>query len=187
MLGPACKHVNDVAAQLGAARLLGPGIIDYALGAEPYSGAFVVVHEEDPERRRELAYFKMGEGPFYVFYTPFHLPHIQVASTIARAALQHDATVAPVGSMVCEVITVAKRGLKAGEVLDGVGGFLAYGLIDNVPVCRSADLLPMGLSGGATLVHDVTQDQPITFADVQLPSGRLSMDLWLEQQQYFAR
>jgi len=58
------------------------GLVDYALGAEPHTGAFVVVHEESPLKKAQLAYYKLGDGPFYVFYTPFHLPHIQIASTI---------------------------------------------------------------------------------------------------------
>ena len=57
----------------------------------------------------------MGEGPFYVFHTPFHLPHIQIASTIARAVLFGDPTVTPLGAPVCEVITIAKRNLQVGE------------------------------------------------------------------------
>ena len=61
--------------------------MDYALGAEPHTGAFVVAWEDNEKKRKELAYYKMGDGPFYVFYTPYHLPHIQIASTIARAAL----------------------------------------------------------------------------------------------------
>jgi predicted homoserine dehydrogenase-like protein len=146
MFGPACAHVNEMATRLPADLMLESGLVDYALGAAPHTGAFVIVHEPDRSKQTQLAYYKMGDGPFYVFHTPFHLPHIQLASTIARAVLARDATVAPAGGPVCEVVTIAKQDLAAGTVLDGVGGFTCYGLIDNAPAARRDHALPMGLS-----------------------------------------
>jgi predicted homoserine dehydrogenase-like protein len=181
MFGPACAHVNEMAGLLPANLLLGEGLVDFALGAAPHTGAFVVVHEPDPAKQAQLSYYKMGDGPFYVFHTPYHLPHIQIASTIARAALAGDATVAPLGRPVCEVVTVAKRDLQAGEVLDGVGGFTAYGLIENAPTARREDALPMGLAEGCRLVRSVARDTLIRFADVERPAGRLADRLWEEQ------
>src|ERR1019366_1856717 len=96
---------------LPADDMLAGGIVDYALGAAPHTGAFVVVHEEQALKQAQLAYYKMGSGPFYVFYTPFHLPHLQIASTIGRAADFRDATVAPLGAPMCEVVSAAKRDL----------------------------------------------------------------------------
>src|SRR5262249_61452539 len=110
------------------------------------TGAVATVQEGAPLKRAQLAYYKIGGGPFYVFYTPFHLPHLQIASTIGRAVIHRDATVAPIGGPVCEVVTVAKRDLKAGERLDGVGGFCTYGLIDNSPAARAATALPIAPS-----------------------------------------
>ena len=181
MHGPPCAHVGDLAKLLPAEDLLGGGIVDYALGAAPHTGAFVVIHEPNPLKARQLGYYKMGEGPFYVFYTPFHLPHLQIASTIGRAAVLNDATVAPLGGPQCEVVAVAKRDLRAGEPLDGIGGFCVYGLIDTASAARAAEALPMGLSEGCTLRHDVPRDAVLTLRDVTMPAERLSDRLWLEQ------
>ena len=123
MHGPACGYVREIGNLLPAQQMLDTGLVDYALGAAPHTGAFVVVYEDSPLKKVQLAYYKLGDGPFYVFYTPFHLPHIQIASTIGRAVIHRDPTVAPSGGPVCEVVTVAKRDLKAGERLDGIGGF----------------------------------------------------------------
>jgi predicted homoserine dehydrogenase-like protein len=172
MYGPKCAHVNEIAQNLPLEQLLNGGLVDFALGAAPHTGAWVVVHEPNLDKRKQLAYLKMGEGPLYVLYTPYHLPHIQIASTIARAALAGDPTTAPIGAPVAEVTTMAKRDLKAGEVLDGVGGFLSYGTIENADAFYAEDLLSMGLSEGAKLVRDVPKDQAITLKDVQLPAGR---------------
>ena len=186
MYGPRCAHVREMAGLLPPDDMLNGGLVDYALGAEPHTGAFVIGYEEHPKKRKELAYYKMGDGPFYVFYTPYHLPHIQIVSTIARAALAHDATVTPLGAPVCDVATVAKRDLKAGETLDGVGGFMTYGVIDNAAAVAVANGLPMGLSQGCRLLRDVAKDATISNADVAVPEGRLCDRLRKEQAARFA-
>lgn len=182
MYGPACKEVREIAERLPAEAMLETGLVDYALGAAPHTGAFVVVHEDAPLKQAQLAYYKLGDGPFYVFYTPFHLPHLQIASTIGRAVIHHDPTVAPLAGPVCEVVTVAKRDLKAGERLDGIGGFCAYGLIENATDARALDALPIGLSENCILRWDKKKDDVVSFDDVMLPAGRRADALWREQQ-----
>jgi predicted homoserine dehydrogenase-like protein len=181
MYGPACEHVREMAHLLPADQMLGTGLVDYAIGAAPGTGAFVIVHEESPLKKTQLAYYKLGNGPFYVFYTPYHLPHIQIASTIGRAVIHRDPTVAPIAGPVCEVVTVAKRDLKAGERLDGIGGFCAYGLIDNATAARAMAALPIGLSEGCVLRRDVSKDVVLSFDDVDVPPDGVVEALWREQ------
>jgi predicted homoserine dehydrogenase-like protein len=181
MYGPACKHVREMAHLLPADQMLSTGLVDYALGAEPHTGAFVIVHEESPLKKAQLAYYKLGDGPFYVFYTPFHLPHIQVVSTIGRAAVLHDPTVTPLAGPVCEVVSVAKRDLRAGERIDGIGGFCVYGLIDNTAAARGMAALPIALADGCVVRRPVAKDEVLSFNDVDQPSGRLIDALWKEQ------
>lgn len=181
MYGPACKYVGEMGGLLPADQMLSTGLVDYALGAAPHTGAFVIVHEEAPLKQAQLAYYKLGDGPFYVFYTPFHVPHIQISSTIGRAVVHRDATVAPIGGPVCEVVTVAKRDLKAGERLDGIGGFCAYGLIDNHSAARQMDALPIGLSEGCVLRRNIPKDSVLSFDDVAVPEGRMIDALWRKQ------
>ena len=115
----------------------------------------------------------MGKGPLYCFYTPYHLCHFEVPLTAARAVLLGDAAIAPIGPPVCEVITSAKRDLQEGEILDGIGGFCCYGMLENTDVSQAEGLLPMGLSEGCRLVRSVNKDDPITYTDVKLPKNRL--------------
>lgn len=181
MRGPQCAHVKDMIGSFSADELLAGGLVDYALGAEPHSGAFVVGYAEHPIEQQYLRYFKMGNGPFYLFYTPFHLPHLQLPASVARAVLFHDATLTPRGAPVCETGSFAKRDLAAGETLDGMGGFTCYGLIDIYDVTQSERLLPIVLSAGCVLTRDIPKDQPVTYADVELPAGRLADQLYAEQ------
>ena len=181
MYGPACVDVREVAGLLPSDQMLETGLVDYALGAAPHTGAFVVVHEPSPLKQVQLAYYKLGDGPFYVFYTPFHLPHVQIASTIGRLAVYRDATVAPIGGPVCEVVSVAKRDLKAGERLDGIGGFCTYGLIDNTSAARAMSALPIGLSEGRVLCRDIAKDEVVSFNDVEATPEGIVEKLWKEQ------
>ena len=187
MYGPKCDHVTDVIKHFSVEQLLRGGLVDYTLGAAPNNGAFVVGYNDHPINKQYMNYFKMGEGPLYVFYTPFHLPSAQLPLTVARAVLFNDPTVTPLGAPSCEVITLAKRDLKAGESLDGVGGFMCYGLIDNAEVCQAENLLPISLSENCRVKRDLPKDHPIRYKDVDLPEGRLCDKLRAEQNQYFAK
>jgi predicted homoserine dehydrogenase-like protein len=181
MYGPACRRVEEIAALLPADQMLATGIVDYALGAAPHTGAFVVVYEDAPLKRAQLAYYKLGDGPFYVFYTPYHLPHIQIASTIGRAVIHRDPTVAPLDGPACEVVAVAKRDLKEGEQLDGIGGFCTYGLIENAAPARAMQALPIGLSEGCVLRRNILKDAVLSFDDADMPPAGLVETLWREQ------
>lgn len=186
MYGPRCDDVREAAPLFPREQLLDGGIVDYVLGAEPAGGVFVIGHEDDRIQRQYLHYYKMGDGPFYVFHTPYHLCHFEAPLTAARAALFDDAAIAPGGGPVCEVITVAKQDLPEGTALDGIGGFHSYGVLDNAEPVNEAQLLPMGLSEGCTLRRAVSQDRAITYDDVVLPDGRYSDELRAEQLSHFA-
>jgi predicted homoserine dehydrogenase-like protein len=186
MYGPECSHVREAANLFPIDQMLNGGLVDYILGAEPSPGVFVLGNNEHPNRQHYMKHFKMGDGPLYVFYTPYHLPHLEVPLTAARAVLFQDAAVTPLAGPMCDVITVAKRDLEAGEVLDGIGGFTCYGMIDNSDVCKAENLLPMGLSEECRLIRDVLKDEAITYADVELPTDRLCDKLRAEQDALFS-
>lgn len=150
----------------------GRGVVDFLLGASPYTGAFVVGYSEHPMKMDYLKYLKMGDGPFYVFYTPFHLPQLEIPITVSRAVLLGDATVAPKGRPYCDAVAIAKHDLKKGEVLDGIGGFDMYTLIDNFDVSLKQNLLPMGVAEGCKVIREVAIDTPLTYDDVELPEDR---------------
>ncbi len=181
MYGPHCNHVNETPALFPREEMLGGGLVDYVVGAQPPGGVFVIGYNENPLQQQYLNYYKMGDGPFYVFYTPYHLCHLETPLTVARAVLFGDTAVTPLGGPVCDVVTAAKRDLRAGETLDGIGGFTSYGLLENYAISRAENLLPLGLSEGCRLARDVAKDEVITREAVVFPPGRLSDRLRAEQ------
>ena len=186
MYGPECEHVNDAPALFPHDQLRDGGIVDYVLGAQPSPGVFVIGYHEHPRQQHYMNLYKMGEGPFYVFYTPYHLCHFEAPGTAARAALFGDAALAPMGAPVCDVVATAKRPLQPGETLDGIGGFMTYGQLENTGTTLSERLLPMGLAESCRVIRPVPMDAVLTYDDVELPPGRMSDRLRVEQEQHFS-
>jgi predicted homoserine dehydrogenase-like protein len=187
MYGPRCDHVRGSVNLFPLDKMLETGLVDFILGAEPSPGVFILGYNDHPVRQPYMRYFKMGDGPLYVFYVPYHLPHLEAHLTAARAVLFHDAAVTPISGPVCEVITIAKRDLKAGEILDGIGGFTCYGMIENAEVQKDQALLPMGLSERCRLKRNIYKDQAFKWGDVDLPKGCLSVELRKEQDYFFGK
>jgi predicted homoserine dehydrogenase-like protein len=89
---PTGTPIQEVADFYPIASLLeGPGIVDYVVGAMPGPGVFVLGTHDHPQQRHYLALYKLGDGPLYCFYTPYHLCHFEVPNTVARAVLFGDA------------------------------------------------------------------------------------------------
>jgi len=162
------------------------GIVDYVVGAKPNPGVFCLAEHTDPKQRHYLNLYKLGEGPLYSFYTPWHLCHFEVPNTVARVVLFGDATGVPLGGSMVEVVATAKRDLKAGEVLDDYGHYMTYGEAENADVMRREALLPEGIVEGCRLKRDIPKDQALTYHDVDLPTGRLVDRLRAEQEAKFA-
>ncbi|MEJ1239901.1 NAD(P)-dependent oxidoreductase [Chryseolinea sp. T2] len=165
--------------------LSGPGIVDYCVGAEPGPGVFVLGTHDNPKQKHYLNLYKLGEGPLYLFYTPYHLCHFEVPFTAARAVLFNDAAIAPIGAPRVEVVTTAKIDLKAGQKLDGIGCYMTYGQCETAEITSEQQLLPMGLAEDCILTRDVPKDKVLTYADVILPTGRFCDKLRQEQNEYF--
>lgn len=189
MYGPTYMgaHISEAVNWYPVEQLLnGNGIVDYVVGAIPGPGVYVLGTIDDPVQKHYLNLYKLGEGPLYCFYTPFHLCHFEVPNTIARAAIFNDTALAPLGKPCVDVITAAKRDIKAGESIDGLGGYATYGLCENYDVARSENLLPIGLAEGCIAIKDISKDKVITFADVKVPEKSLINRLWNEQTALFS-
>ncbi len=163
----------------------GPGIVDYVVGARPGPGVFILGTHDDPRQRHFLNLYKLGSGPYFCFHTPYHLCHFEVPISIARAALFGDAVLAPQGGPEVGVIAVAKIDLSPGDVITEFGGYHAYGVAENSEVIAHDRLLPLGIALGCRVVRPVAKDSVLTFADVEIPAGRVVDRLYAEQEARF--
>lgn len=160
------------------------GIVDYTVGPAGIK-VFCLAEHPDPKQRHYLNLYKMGEGPLYALWTPYHLVHFEAPHAIARVVLFGDEVAPPLGGPVVEVCAVAKRDLKAGETLDEYGMYTTYGEAVNTEEMSAKQYLPEGLVEGCRLKRDIPKDQPLCYADVELPKGRLADRLRAEQYRHF--
>jgi predicted homoserine dehydrogenase-like protein len=140
------------------------GVVDFAIGVHP--GVFVVFTTDQPRLKHGLIQRDMGNGPNYLLFRPYHLCSIEVPLTAAQAVIYRESSGHPLPKPVSECIAIAKRSLKAGEILDAIGEYCYRGSIDLASVARQENLVPLGLARGCILKRDVAQGQAISFGDV---------------------
>jgi predicted homoserine dehydrogenase-like protein len=160
------------------------GVVDYVVGT-PLTKVYCLAEHPDPKQQHYLSLYKMGDGPLYSFFFPYHLVHFEVPFSIARVALFGDSLAKPLGPPVVEVCAVAKRDLAEGEVLDDYGMYMTYGEAVNVEEMMEKRYLPEGLVEGCRLLRAIKRDEVISYDDVVLPEGRLSDKLRREQYAHF--
>lgn len=165
-------------------RALG-GAVDYVVHAKPNPGVYCLGTQDDPKQQHYLELYQQGAGPLYSFYTPHRLCHFEVPMTAAQTVLTGDATVRALGVRHVEAVTTAKIDLKAGTVLDRLGGFHYYGEAEKAHIARAERLLPIGAAEGCILVRDIPKGATLTYHDVALPPGRL-LDQLIEAQHRLA-
>ncbi len=182
MYGPRANHVRDVLHlfDLDAVWQDRRAVVDYILGGEPKGGVFAIGYCDNPYQRSMLAWFpsQMGDGPFYVFYRPYHLCHVEAMATVAMAFLDGQALLQPHYGFQTNVYAYAKRNLRRGDKLDGIGGYATYGLIENCATNENNPGLPICLAKDVTLVRDVAKDERILLADVQFDPARFDFQLY---------
>jgi predicted homoserine dehydrogenase-like protein len=162
-------HVDDLTGRYDLDQLReSGGIVEMVVGARPGPGVFVFASTEDPVSKRFLEYGKLGKGPLYSFYVPYHLLFFEFPFSIARLVDFQDGTLDALDHFSVEVVAVAKSDLQAGQVLDGIGGYLAYGECENSSVVQKDRLLPMALSHGKRLLRPVKKDHAISWHDVEI-------------------
>ncbi|MDR7563241.1 MAG: homoserine dehydrogenase [Armatimonadota bacterium] len=171
MLGPRARHVSDVFTLFDFWSLRNPGVVDYILGAEPGGGVFVVGYCDDPTQQAYLRYYKMGDGPFYLFYRPYHLCHLETPVAIATATLHRKPILAPLPRPVADAIAFAKTDLLPGtRIHRGIGSEHVYGLVLRHKEAEAADGVPVCLldqeEAPVVLRRRIPRDTMLTWEDV---------------------
>ena len=146
------------------------GVVEYTLGGDFGGGIGIIGYAEDAEMVQPyMRYSKMGDGPDYFFFRPYHLIHFELPVTIAEVLLDGRPLGGPSAAPVADVVAIAKRDLKPGDALDGIGGFACYGHIDTVE--GATGLLPIGLAEHGRITKAVKKDHPVELDGVDLDTS----------------
>ncbi|QOX65407.1 NAD(P)-dependent oxidoreductase [Anoxybacterium hadale] len=160
------------------------GVIDYINGVAP--GVFLIVSTSLPDVVHEMQYLSMGPGPNYVLYRPYHLTSLETPLSAALAVIDHQPTIVPSFGLVAETIAVAKKDLKAGDMLDGIGGFTVYGTFEKADVAKQLGAVPLGLINKNTkLLKDVKKGELVTYDMIELDQNSLIVQLRKLQDRFF--
>ncbi|AZQ67627.1 homoserine dehydrogenase [Silicimonas algicola] len=172
MTGPRIASIHNIFEAFDFTAMWQPGdapIVDYVLGARPVGGVFVIGHTPEEFQQFTLSWYPpdMGPGPFYLFYRPYHLGHIEALRCVAEAVLDSTARLAPWTGLRTNVVCYAKRDLKAGDVLDGMGGYLTYGFVENLDEADSlgGEGVPQLICDGLELKREIKKDARILMSD----------------------
>lgn len=123
-----CAELNEIFKLKKDGGILGRhGVVEYVNGIAP--GVFVTVTTQNEEIAYQMGYHSMGPGPLWTLYRPYHLCNLETPLTVAKIVIDGEPTIIPLDGPVSECIAVAKRDLKAGETIDGIGGYTTYGSI----------------------------------------------------------
>jgi predicted homoserine dehydrogenase-like protein len=175
MHGPACSRdeLSSVLVPQSAGGLLSSseGRVDYTIGKGVAPGVFVVAEMDHPRIRERMEDLKMGKGPYFTFFRPYHLTSLEVPLTCARVVLYGKADMVPMARPVAEVCAVAKRELKPGEMLDQIGEYCYRAWIMTSPEARAAGAIPCGLLAGSSVTAPVKKGELITKANTAVPAN----------------
>ena len=182
MYGPhaTVKTLTSVFALQGDGGVLDrAGVVDYCTG-DVAPGVFVIVRSEAPYINHEMSYLAMGPGPYFALYRPFHLASIEAPLSVARAVLDRESSLfAP--NLQAEVVTMAKRNLNPGEIIDGIGGFTVRGYADIAKDARRDNLVPIGLIEGAIVQKPIKVGDLISYDQIELNDSSLIVQLRRKQ------
>jgi predicted homoserine dehydrogenase-like protein len=160
-----------IPASAGGVLSSGEGRVDYSIGKGVAPGVFVVAEMDHPRIRERMEDLKMGDGPYFTFFRPYHLTSLEVPLTCARVVLYGKADMVPMARPVAEVCAVAKRDLKVGEKLDQIGEYCYRAWIMTASEARAEGAIPFGLLTGATVTAPIRKGALITRANTTVPAG----------------
>lgn len=161
-----------------------PGVVDYCTG-DVAPGVFVIARTDEPYVLEEMHYLKMGKGPYYSFYRPYHLASVEAPLSVMELVVNRKATLVA-EHWTAEVAARSKRDLVPGDRIDGIGGSTVAGLIDRAEDFRRDNLVPLGVLQGATVVRPVKAGDPLTYDDVALDESQTILALRRLQDSFLA-
>ena len=125
-----------------------------------------------------------SSGRYAAMYKPYHLIGLELGISVASIAVRQEATGAT-GEWRGDVVATAKRALRAGERLDGEGGFTVYGKLIPTATSLQCQALPIGLAHHLVLKRDIAAGQVVSWSDVDYDSSQQAVRVRREQEALF--
>ena len=157
------------------------GCVDFTVGKGVAPGVFVVAEMSHPRIRERMNDLHLGEGPYYAFYRPYHLTSLEVPLSAARAVLYGTSDMQPLDRPVAEVCALAKRDLKAGDVLDSIGETSYRSWAMRADEARERGALPVGLLDGGKVLQDTPRGSLLTRQNCTVPKNNALYELRVQQ------
>ncbi len=147
--------------------LSGTGKVDYSIGKGVAPGVFCIVkprHDRVLERMSDL---KMGPGPNYTIFRPYHLTSLEVPLSAVRAVMKGAPDLIPADRPVAECVTLAKRDLNPGDTLGKIGEYDYRGFAMTWEGARDEGALPLGLAERARVIKPIKAGEKLTYANCE--------------------
>lgn len=175
MHGPACglDELSSVLIPESAGGVLSSadGRVDFSIGKGVAPGVFVVAEMNHPRIWERMEDLKMGKGPYFTFFRPYHLTSLEVPLTCARVVLYGKADMVPLPKPVAEVCALAKKDMMPGEKLDQIGEYCYRAWIMTTQEAKAASAIPCGLLQGGTVTAPIRKGELITYQNASVAAG----------------
>jgi predicted homoserine dehydrogenase-like protein len=163
------------------------GVVDYSIGKGVAPGVFVVAEMAHPRVRERMHDLKLGKGPYYTFYRPYHLTSLEVPLSCARAVLYGTADMQPLPHPSSEVCAVAKKDLRPGDTLDAIGEYTYRAWIMTYEGAAAAQAIPCGLLENGKVTKPIRKGELITYGNATVDQGSRIVALRRRQDELLAR
>ena len=144
-------------------------VLEYVFGVAP--GVFAIIRTDNPEMDFAMKFLKMGKGPNYLMYRPYHLTSMEVPKTLCQVFFDREPSIIQTEQL-NDVAAIAKKDLEEGEALDGIGGYTCYGRLE---LHENSEKIPIALlDKNARAVKKIKKGEVLTLENVKLSNNHIT-------------
>jgi len=185
MTGPRADNVDEALTLFDFSEYPPTGAIDYILGSEPDGGVYIIGKCDNAIQKPYLKYYKLihiADTPYYLFYRPYHLCHLETPKAIYQAFQEKSAILQPWHGRLTEVYAYAKADFPAGTLIEeAIGSDIVYGMVEKVHA--HSQKLPIAVLESETtkpkLKKAIQKDEPLSYEHIEW-TDRTMLDLYLD-------
>lgn len=139
------------------------GVVDYSIGKGVAPGVFCIVKPRHPRILERMADLKVGPGPCFTIFRPYHLTSLEVPLSAIRAVIKGVPDMEPIARPVAECVAVAKRDLNPGDTLGKIGEYDYRGFAMTWEDARREGAVPLGLAERAVVTRPIKAGERLNY------------------------